>query len=57
MRWSEDFAEYLMLWQGAMFGMGSGEQQPELHHPQYDFPDALVEVAANLFARLAVSEL
>ncbi|MBO7100781.1 MAG: amidohydrolase [Bacteroidales bacterium] len=51
-RWSEDFAEYLLLWPGAMFGIGSGEQQPELHHPDYDFPDALVEPAAQLFFRL-----
>ena len=52
-RWSEDFAEYLMLWPGAMFGIGSGEQQPELHHPSYDFPDSLIEPAARLFFRLA----
>ena len=55
-RWSEDFAEYLLHFKGAMFGIGSGEQQPELHHPDYDFPDALIEPAAQLFFRLA-SEL
>ncbi len=52
-RWSEDFAEYLLRWPGAMFGIGSGERQPELHHPDYDFPDALVEPAARLFFQLA----
>ena len=52
-RWSEDFAEYLLEFPGAMFGIGSGEQQPELHHPDYDFPDALIEPAAWLFFRLA----
>ena len=52
-RWSEDFAEYLLEFRGAMFGIGSGEHQPELHHPDYDFPDALVEPAARLFFRLA----
>ena len=51
-RWSEDFAEYLLEFPGAMFGIGSGEQQPELHHPDYDFPDALIEPAARLFFRL-----
>lgn len=51
-RWSEDFAEYLLEFPGAMFGIGSGEHQPELHHPDYDFPDALVEPAAQLFFRL-----
>lgn len=54
-RWSEDFAEYLLHYKGAMFGIGSGEHQPELHHPDYDFPDALIEPAAQLFFRLAVS--
>ena len=52
-RWSEDFAEYLLEFPGAMFGIGSGEHQPELHHPDYDFPDALVELAAQFFFRLA----
>ncbi len=51
-RWSEDFAEYLLEFPGAMFGIGSGERQPELHHPDYDFPDALVEPAAQLLFHL-----
>ena len=55
-RWSEDFAEYLLHFKGAMFGIGRGEHQPELHPPDYDFPDALIEPAAQLFFRLA-SEL
>ena len=52
-RWSEDFAEYLLEYPGAMFGIGSGETHPELHHPSYDFPDTLIEPAARLFSRLA----
>ena len=52
-RWSEDFAEYLLEFPGAMFGIGSGEYQPELHHPDYDFPDDLIEPAAQLFFQLA----
>lgn len=52
MRWSEDFAEYLLQWPGAMCGIGSGEQQPELHHPDYNFPDGLIEPAAQLFYSL-----
>ena len=54
-RWSEDFAEYLLEFPGAMFGIGSGEQQPELHHPDYDFPDELIEPAAQLFFRIFLS--
>lgn len=53
-RWSEDFAEYLLEFPGAMFGIGSGEHQPELHHPDYDFPDALIEPAAQFFFRLTL---
>lgn len=54
-RWSEDFAEYLLEFPGAMFGMGSGEKHAELHHPDYDFPDELIEPAAQLFFRLLSS--
>jgi len=48
-RWSEDFAEYQRHFRGAFFGVGSGENQPELHHPDYVFPDALIEPAARCF--------
>ena len=51
-RWSEDFAEYLMEFPGAMFGIGSGEDHAELHHPDYNFPDALIEPAAQLFFKI-----
>ncbi len=54
-RWSEDFAEYLLEFKGAMFGIGSGETHAELHHPDYDFPDDLIEPAAQLFLRLSSS--
>lgn len=48
-RWSEDFAEYLLKYRGAFFGLGSGENQPELHHPSYDFPDDIIETGAQCF--------
>lgn len=48
-RWSEDFANYLLHYRGAFFGIGSGVDCPELHHPAYDFPDALIELAAQAF--------
>ena len=51
-RWSEDFAHYLQIFPGAMFGIGSGEKQPELHHPDYNFPDALIEPAAHILINL-----
>ena len=46
-RWSEDFANYLMQYPGVFFGIGSGENCHELHHPQYSFPDELIEPAAK----------
>ena len=51
-RWSEDFAEYLTEFRGAFFGLGSGKEQPELHHPNYDFPDDIIETGANCFKRI-----
>lgn len=48
-RWSEDFAEYLTVFPGAFFGLGSGEMQPELHNPSYNFPDQLIEKGACCF--------
>ena len=51
-RWSEDFAEYLLHYAGAFFGIGSGVDCPELHHPAYDFPDEIIETAARFFALL-----
>lgn len=48
-RWSEDFANYLIHFPGAMFGIGAGEKHVELHHPDYDFPDELIEPAARVF--------
>ena len=54
-RWSEDFAEYLQTFPGAMFGIGAGVEHPELHHPQYLFPDELIEPAARMFFSLTVN--
>lgn len=47
-RWSEDFANYLIQFPGAFFGIGAGEHHVELHHPDYDFPDALILPAAQV---------
>jgi len=48
-RWSEDFSNYLVHYPGAMFGIGAGEKHVELHHPEYDFPDQLIPIAAQVF--------
>ncbi|WP_051415931.1 amidohydrolase [Salinivibrio socompensis] len=52
MRWSEDVAEFLTRWPGALFGIGSGEHHPQLHNPDYDFPDAILSTANDLFCAL-----
>lgn len=47
--WSEDFGLFLQQSQGAMFGLGSGVDQPALHNPDYDFPDELIPTGINMF--------
>lgn len=54
-RWSEDFSEYLLRYPGAFWGIGAGEECPELHHPDYNFPDEILETAA-LFAEKLLTE-
>lgn len=48
-RFSEDFGRFTEVAEGAMFGLGAGEGLPELHNPDYDYPDALTPVGAELF--------
>ncbi len=52
LRWSEDFGWIAGSCRGALLGLGSGEAQPPLHAPDYDFPDALLEPAASLLRAL-----
>jgi len=51
-RWSEDFGRFAADSEGALFGIGAGTDVPDLHNPDYDFPDPLIPVAAQLFGRL-----
>lgn len=48
-RWSEDFAHFTLAHQGALFGLGAGTKQPQLHNPDYDFPDKIIESGAEVF--------
>ncbi|MBQ7711792.1 MAG: amidohydrolase [Bacteroidales bacterium] len=52
-RWSEDFSNYLVHYPGALLGIGAGENHVELHHPDYDFPDEIIEPTANLLYNFA----
>ncbi|MCB2194546.1 MAG: amidohydrolase [Bacteroidetes bacterium] len=48
-RWSEDFAHFTQKFEGALFGLGSGTEHPQLHNPDYDFPDEIIENGVNIF--------
>lgn len=50
MRWSEDFGRIGDDGsKAAMLYIGSGEALPQLHNPDYDFPDALLPIAIDQF--------
>ena len=53
-RWSEDFGQFAAVSDSAIFGIGAGEI-PELHHPDYDFPDDLISIGADFFLRIVQS--
>lgn len=50
--WSEDFGHFTRAFGGALLGFGSGCEQPPLHHPRYDFPDALLPKGVALWESL-----
>ena len=51
MRASEDFGRFGHSGKSAMFFLGSGERHPQLHNPDYDFPDDLIPIGAKVFMR------
>ena len=51
--WGEDFGLLTQQYDGALFGLGSGESQPPLHHQHFDFPDDLVPIGVKLFYEIA----
>jgi len=50
--WGEDFGLFTQHYPGALFGLGSGTSQPPLHHPDFDFPDEIVETGSKMFYAL-----
>ncbi|WP_419902359.1 amidohydrolase [Kiloniella sp.] len=52
MRWSEDFGQFSRVSKSAMFTLGSGVHQPQLHNPDFDFPDELIETGTKIFHRV-----
>jgi amidohydrolase len=50
--WSEDFAYYTQQYKGAFFGIGAGEEHPQLHNEYYDFPDEIIESSVDIFIEI-----
>jgi amidohydrolase len=58
MRASEDFGRFGAAGaRAAMLYLGSGEAQPMLHNPDFDFPDALIDPGVRLFHRVVTDIL
>ena len=53
MRASEDYGPFCHGASSAMFFLGSGEDHPQLHNPDYDFPDDLIPIGYRVFMRTA----
>jgi amidohydrolase len=47
-RWSEDFGWFTRKYRGVLFGLGAGAGHPELHNPDYDFPDKIIAPGISL---------
>ncbi len=50
--WSEDFGHFLANSPGVLFGLGAGRDLAALHHPDYDFPDNLIEPGLRVWRDL-----
>ena len=51
LRGSEDFGRFGQSAPAAMFFLGAGKDHPSLHNPDYDFPDELIGIGAQVFMR------
>ena len=51
MKGSEDFGLFRAVAPSAMFFLGAGEGHPQLHNPDYDFPEALIPIGSRIFMR------
>lgn len=57
LRWSEDFGAISACAKGAMFAYGAGANNPQIHNPDYDFPDELIEGGISIFYEIYKSHL
>ncbi|OOG78868.1 amidohydrolase [Algoriphagus sp. A40] len=51
-RWSEDFGLFSQVCPSFLFGLGAGENCPQLHEGTYDFPDELIETGVGMFEEI-----
>ena len=51
-RWGEDFGLFTAHYPVAMFGLGAGLETPDLHNPDYDFPDEIIPTGVKLFYQI-----
>lgn len=51
-RWSEDFGLFSDYAKSMLFGLGSGLEQPQLHEPNFDFPDQLIPTGISIFSKI-----
>lgn len=51
-RWSEDFGLFSQACPAFLFGLGAGENCPQLHEGTYDFPDQLIDTGVKVFERI-----
>ncbi len=56
-KWSEDFGYYTEKFNACYFGLGAGTEQPQLHNPDFNFPDDIIETGVNLFYSIYKSTL
>jgi amidohydrolase len=56
-KFGEDFGVFTQRYPGAMFGLGSGEETPALHNPDYDFPDEIIETGIAMFKEIILKTL
>ncbi|KAJ6243239.1 clan mh [Anaeramoeba flamelloides] len=50
--WSEDFSHFLLTFKGAIFGLGSGLNNSQLHTHNYQFPEEIIPYGINVFSNI-----
>ncbi|SNY92456.1 amidohydrolase [Cohaesibacter sp. ES.047] len=56
-RFSEDFGRFSSHCPSTLFFIGSGETQPQLHNPDFDFPDELIGIGCGIYERIIKQQL